>query len=160
LGIIHCPVLQCFCDAAHQYALHYLHSFLYKVEKYDENGLHVISFAVLSIATFFFVMNTNVGFILSVSVLMCNSLRTLSSAVLHGFGAGRVASIVTELQDGHSKIRILAGVRDFALQDAQIAFAAYTVLYTMVWGGMKLQGLQTDCLTTLLHPVVPSSHVQ
>jgi len=68
-------------------------------------------------------------------------------------------SIVTELQDGHSRIRILAGVRDFSLQDAQIASVAYTVLYTMVWGGM-LQGLQTDRLTTLLHPVVPSSHVQ
>ena len=54
LGIIHYHVLQCFGDATHQYALHYLYTFLYKVEKYDENGLHVISFAVLSIATFFF----------------------------------------------------------------------------------------------------------
>jgi len=51
--------------------------------------------AVLSIATFFlllyfFITNTDIGFILSVSVLMCNALRTLSNAVPHGCGAGRV----------------------------------------------------------------------
>jgi hypothetical protein len=88
LGVVHYPVLQCFCDATHQYALHYLHCFLNKVEKQDESGLRVISFAVLSIATFFFTI-TNVGFILSVSVLMCNALKTVSRAVLHGCGAGR-----------------------------------------------------------------------
>ena len=75
-------------------------------------------------------------------------------------------SIVTELQDGHSKIHILAGLTDFSLQDAQIACVAYTVLCSVGMGegvpfswGWSGWGLQTDHLTTLLHAVKPLGHV-
>jgi hypothetical protein len=90
----------------HQYSLHYLHSFLYNVEKGDENGIHVISFAVVSIATsfFFFYKHKHSFYIVSFSshVQCLENFVKCSTSWLWSWES--VASIVTALQDGHSKI--------------------------------------------------------